>query len=124
MRREPVTPGYSSTEPRLTASVRNKVDSVAILMGWPSLIAALLLSTLGAWLGKPALIWTAVVLIVPVALYLSGSPAYPFVGIVPVLALAIAALTCRKPGKWPGFAGVGVYAIFLAALAYIVINQP
>jgi predicted membrane channel-forming protein YqfA (hemolysin III family) len=63
------------------------VDIVAILMGWPSLIAALLLSATGTWLGKPALVWTAVVLIVPMAFYLSGSPAYPFVGTVPVLAL-------------------------------------
>ena len=93
-------------------------------MGWPSLIAALLLSASGTWLGKPALVWTAVVFIVPVALYLSASPAYPFVGIVPLLALVIAALTCRKPGKWPGIAGVAVYAAFLAALAYIVTNQP
>lgn len=91
-------------------------------MGWPSLIAALLLSASGTWLRKPALIWASVVLIVPVSFYLSGSPAYPFVGIIPVIALVSSALTCRMARKWPSFAGVGVYAMFLAGLAYIVIK--
>ena len=44
MRRGPVTPGWAHAEPRSTASVSNKVDIVAILLGWPGLIAALLLS--------------------------------------------------------------------------------
>jgi hypothetical protein len=100
------------------------VDILAILMGWPALLAALILSVSGAWLGRPVLIWVAVALIAPVALYLSGSPAYPLVGIVPVLALVTSALTCRNPRKWPSAAGVTVYALFLAALAYIVIYQP
>jgi predicted membrane channel-forming protein YqfA (hemolysin III family) len=99
------------------------VDIVAILMGWPSLIAALLLSATGTWLGKPVLVWTAVVLIVPMAFYLSGSPAYPFVGIVPVIALVMSALTCRKPGSWLRFAGIGIYLTFIAALAFVVIFQ-
>jgi predicted membrane channel-forming protein YqfA (hemolysin III family) len=98
------------------------VDIVAILMGWPSLIAALLLSASGTWLGKPALVWASVVLIVPVAFYLSGSPAYPFVGVIPVLALVASALTCRMVHRWPGFVGVGIYAFFLAGLAYLVIE--
>jgi hypothetical protein len=44
MRRGPVAPGWSDAEPRSNASVPDKVDVVAILLGWPSLIAALLLS--------------------------------------------------------------------------------
>lgn len=93
-------------------------------MGWPALIAALLLAASGAWRGKPALIWVGVVLVAPVALYLSGSPAYPFVGAVPVLGLVASALTCRMHRKWPSVSGVIVYALFLASLAYVVINEP
>lgn len=99
------------------------MDIVAILVGWPALLAALLLSASGAWLGKPALIWVSVVLIAPMAIYLSGSPAYPFVGTIPVLGLVASALGCRMHHRWPSAAGVIVYAVFLAYLAYTVIDQ-
>ena len=100
------------------------MDSLAILLGWPSLITALLLAAAGAWFRKPIPIWAGLVLTLPMALYVSGSPAYPFVGIFPVLALAVSALTCRGPGRWPSVGGVAVYAVFLAALAYLVLRQP
>ena len=92
-------------------------------MGWPSLIAALMLASAGTWLRKPAPIWIGLVLILPVALYLSGSPAYPFAGIAPIAALVLAAVTCRLPGRWPSLAGVGVYLVFLLALAYVATDQ-
>ena len=96
------------------------MDIVAILAGWPGLIGALLLATTGTWLRRPALIWAGIVLTLPMALYLAGSPAYRFVGVAPVIALAVAAVSCRAPNRWPAIAGVGAYAVFLAALAYIV----
>lgn len=100
------------------------MDRIAILLGWPSLIAALALAAAGAWYRKPIPIWTGIVLTLPMAFYVSGSPAYPFAGVVPVLALVVSALTCGGRSRWPGFTGVGVYAVFLAALAYLVITQP
>ena len=100
------------------------MDLIAILMGWPALITALVLSAFGAWFGKPALIWVGVVLVAPMAIYLSGSPGYRFVGAIPLLGLVASALSCRMRRKWPSAAGVVVYALFLAYLAYIVINQP
>ncbi len=100
------------------------MDRLALLLGWPSLIAALLLAAAGAWFRSPVPIWVGLVLTLPMAFYVSGSPAYPFVGIFPVLALAASALACRRPSRWPGLAGVAVYAIFLAALACVVVRQP
>jgi hypothetical protein len=96
------------------------VDIVAMLMGWPSLVAALILASAGAWFRKPAAIWVGLVLTLPVAFYVSGSPAYPFVGVAPVAALVMAAVTCRLPSRWPSLAGVGIYTMFLAGLAYLV----
>lgn len=93
-------------------------------MGWPSLIAALLLASAGAWFRKAVPIWLGLVLVLPMALYLSGSPAYPLAGVVPVAALTLAGVTCRLPGRWPSFTGVGVYLAFLLALAYLVTGQP
>lgn len=118
--RAPVIIGHVATEPAAGGRVSLEVDLIAILMGWPSLLAALLLAAAGSRLGRPALIWTGIVLTLPMALYLSGSPRFPLVGIAPVLALTVAALTCRAPNRWPAIAGVSAYAAFLAALAYIV----
>jgi len=91
-------------------------------MGWPSLLAALVLTSAGAWSRKPAAIWVGLVLTLPMAFYVSGSPAYPFIGIAPVIALAAAAVTCRLPNRWPSLAAVGIYAMFLAGLAYLVVE--
>jgi len=100
------------------------MKTIAILMGWPSLVSALLLASAGVWSGKPVLIWIGAILIVPIALYLSASPAYPLVGLIPVGALVAAALTCRRPATWQSLVGVGVYSLFLLVLAAIVIDQP
>jgi len=89
-------------------------------MGWPSLIAALAFASAGTWFRKPPAVWIGLVLMLPMALYVSASPAYPFVGIAPTAGLVLAAVTCRLPSRWPGFTGVGIYLAFLLALAYLV----
>lgn len=99
------------------------MDSVAILLGWPSLGLALLLALIGAKQVKPWLIWLSVALTAPVALYLSASPAYPFIGILPLGALTLAALTCRRHEKWPAQLGIGSFAAFLIALVILVDTQ-
>ena len=100
------------------------MDTIAILLGWPSLVAALLLAAAGTWFRKPAVVWVGVVLTLPMALYVSGSPAYPFAGVFPVLALALSAVTCQAELRWPSYAGVGLYAAFGEALGCVVIGQP
>ena len=83
----------------------------------------MLLSTAGVWSRKPYLVWIGAILIIPIALYLSAAPAYPFVGFVPLVALVVAALTCRKTARWQSWTGISVYSVFLFALAFIVLNQ-
>jgi len=100
------------------------MDVIAILMGWPSLGTALLLSIAGVWSRRIVWIWIAVVLVIPMALYVSATPAYPFVGFIPLIALVVAAMTCRMTSRWPSLAGISVYSVFLLALALIVINEP
>jgi len=100
------------------------MDVIAILLGWPSLGGALLLAAAGVWFRKPVLIWIGVVLVIPMALYLSASPAYPFAGLIPLVALVLAALTCRRTARWQSLTGISVYGVFLAALAFIVITEP
>lgn len=100
------------------------MDAIAILLGWPSLGSALILATAGVWTRKPVLIWIGVILVIPMALYLSASPAYPFAGLIPLAALVVAARTCRKNARWQSLVGISVYGVFLAALAFIVITEP
>jgi hypothetical protein len=104
--------------------VQATMDAIAILMGWPSLGTALLLSIAGVWSRRPVWIWIGVVLAIPMALYVSLSPAYRFIGFIPLIALVVAALTCQKTARWPSLAGISVYTLFVLALAFIVINQP
>lgn len=111
-------------QPMACRTVQSTMDVIAILMGWPSLTGALVLSSVGIWLRKPVLIWFGVVLITPMALYTSLSPAYPFVGIVPFVGLVTSALTCRWPRRWLSVTGVSLYGISLLLLAFIVINEP
>ena len=99
------------------------MDSVAILLGWPSLGLALLLALIGVRRVKPWLIWLSVALTAPVALYLSAAPAYPFIGVLPLCALTLAALTCRRDEKWPAQLGIGSFAAFLIALGILVVTQ-
>lgn len=115
-------PGHVA-EPTFGSVVDTIMDVIAILMGWPSLGSALLLSGAGAWLQKPALVWIGVALTIPMALYLSASPAYPFVGLVPLVALVIAAVTCRTIPRWRSMGAVAVYGAFLLALAFLVVNE-
>jgi len=100
------------------------MDIIAILMGWPSIGAALLFSIAGVRSRRPVLIWIAVVLSLPMALYVSATPRFPLVGFIPLVALVVAALTCHKNARWPGLAGIVIYTACIAALAFIVIVQP
>ncbi len=69
------------------------------------------------------MLWIALVLSAPVALYVSATPLLPFVGIIPMGALVIAARTCRSESRWLAFVSVGIYMACLAALAYLVVTD-
>jgi hypothetical protein len=111
-------------ELRAMISVEYSMENlIGFLLGWPSLGVALLLASLGVWLARPALLWTALMLSAPVALYISGSPAAPLVGVVPMGALVVAARTCQNKPRWPSILSVAVYGACLASLGFIVMNQ-
>jgi hypothetical protein len=95
---------------------------VGLLLGWPSLILGLGLAVAGTWHKRPPFIWSAVVLSAPAAFYVSGSPGVPFIGVVPMAALVIAAWTCRGPSPWPARVSLVLYGACLAALAHVVVT--
>lgn len=87
------------------------------------MIMALVLALAGNLLRRPYLAWVGVVLTLPMGLYLSGSPAYPLSGLIPVSALGIAAGRCRDTQRWQAYTGIVIYALFLVALASLVLNE-
>lgn len=99
------------------------MDWIAVLLGWPSLIAALVLAGIGSLYRRRALLILAAALILPVSLYLSAAPAMPMAGVVPVAALAITAVRCTTAPRWQSAIGVAVYALFLLWLAVIVFAE-
>jgi hypothetical protein len=99
------------------------MDIIAILLGWPSVISALLFSAAGVWLRKSALIWTGVGLSLPMAAYLSAAPAFPFAGLLALLSLVGAALANGRGLRWQSGLGVMIYAGFLFALGYLVFYE-
>lgn len=101
-------------------SWHGSVELIAILLGWPSLICAAGLALYGVWRETSTPVWIAALLCTPMALYISGLPAMPFVGAVPIVALALAAFACRFKTRWLSAFGLGIYYICLVALAYIV----
>lgn len=92
-----------------------------MLLGWPSLIVALGIAVVGVWRRSPSMLWVATVLSLPVALYVSGTPALPLIGVVPVGALIAAGLTCHRQNRMLATLAVGIFAACLGALGFIVI---
>lgn len=94
------------------------------MIGWPSLVSALVLAAVGIWVRKSAFLWVAIALSLPMGLYISATPRFPLVGFLPLAALVVAAFTVRRESRVAGIAGVTVYAVFLAALVQLVLNEP
>ena len=93
---------------------------VPILLGWPSLIGALLLSAGGVRYQKVALVWLALALTLPMSFYLLGATEAQWLGALPIIALLIAAVACHNQWTWLSWGGVAVYGVFVTGLALVV----
>lgn len=92
-----------------------------LLLGWPALLAALVLLACGIARRRAVAVWAALVLSLPVAFYVSASPGAPLLGLVPLLALVLVAVTIRARARWPSRVGALVYAACVAALGIVVL---
>ena len=97
------------------------MDSIAILLGWPSLIAALILAAIGSIYRSPVWLIVATALTLPMSLYLAATPAMPIIGLAPSAALAVTAYRCRTSPRWHSAIGVAIYSGFLFWLALLVV---
>jgi len=93
---------------------------VQIIFGWPAIITSILLSIVGVWLKKPALLVTAGIVCIPFTYYLSGyrTPAV----ILPLFQFGSAYAITRQKNllAWLLILPIVVIAV---VLAYAVLTQ-
>jgi hypothetical protein len=97
---------------------------IPILIGWPALLAAVALSGFGIFNTRPWNLYLAAVLILPISLYLAGTPRLGLWAMLPPLALAAAGFALRK--NRPNVAWGLLFPVlgFYGWLLYIVQIQP
>ena len=67
-----------------------------VLLGWPAVLTAVTLSVLGIYRSRPAYLYAAMVLILPISLYLAGAPRFSLVALFAPLAILIAAKAIKQ----------------------------
>ena len=92
------------------------------ILGWPAIILAIAMGVIGVMRHKPALPIVAAVLLLPITLYLVGSPRIGWMGLLPpALLLGSAAATWKGQSKvaWlcliPVMAVVVWFAVLVAS---------
>ena len=90
--------------------LRNLLEAwPAILFGWPAILVALGLAVSGIVRSKPRRPLIAIILVLPISLYLAGSPRFGWLGIsIPILlsGASIAVHYDRKNVAWIPLASV------------------
>jgi hypothetical protein len=89
---------------------------VPIIFGWPAIITSILLSIVGVWLKKPALLITAGIVCIPFTYYLSGYHASAV--ILPLFQFGSASAITHQKNRivWLLIAPIVIIAILLAGI--------
>ena len=93
-----------------------------VLLGWPAIIAAVLLGAAGIRYSRGSWLVIAAILVTPVSLYLAGTPRFAGLALLAPGLLAGAALAVRgsRVGlAWGLLAAVAGFFVWLAAIAWV-----
>ncbi len=94
------------------------------LLGWPAVLAALALSGFSMFHKRPWNLYTAAILILPISLYLAGTPRFAFVALLAPLALLLAGLAIKRNKINLAIVMVLPVVLFFSWLAMIVLQEP
>jgi hypothetical protein len=95
----------------------------AILFGWPAILAAFAVSAWGIVRGKPWWVLVAAIPILPISLYLAGTPRFGWFGLsIPLLLAGASVAVYFKHNRVAWFL-LAPYAGVFAWLAVLVINE-
>ena len=90
-----------------------------LMLGWPAMIVALILSGIAIHRQKIMLIWISMILLLPVSFYLTGSPGLGMFGLVPIGSLFFSAAAMHYQHRrlpWVGVTGCGLFVVTLLAI--------
>ena len=99
------------------------IDSWAMLLGWPAILCAMGLAAAGIVRGKTWPLVVSIVLVLPVSLYLSGTPRLNWIGILGPALFVLCALAIRRDQKAVAWVSLVSLAIGFGWLAIVVLTQ-
>lgn len=94
-----------------------------ILLGWPAIVVSIALSVMGIVRRRPAWLVVAAIVVVPISLYLAGTPRFRWIGLVFPVLLFGANIAVRRSHLWLAWSLFVPCAGFFGWLAVIVISE-
>ncbi len=94
-----------------------------ILLGWPAILVSLALSVLGIVRGRPAWLVVAAIVVVPISLYLAGTPRFRWIALVFPVLLFGARIAIRRSHLWLAWTLIVPFTGFFGWLAVIVMSE-
>ncbi len=94
-----------------------------VLLGWPALLVALVLSGFGVFRKRPRYLFAAAILILPISLYLAATPRFAFAALLAPLVLLLAGLAIKRNKINLAIVMVLPVVLFFGWLALIVLQQ-
>jgi len=94
-----------------------------ILLGWPAVLVSLALSVLGIVRSKPVWLVVSAVAVLPISLYLAGTPRFSWVGLILPVLLFAASFAVRRSLLWLAWSCVAPVAGFFLWLGVIILTE-
>ncbi len=94
------------------------------MLGWPSLLAALAFSGFGTFNKRPWNLYVAAILILPISLYLAGTPRLGVFALLPPVAFLGAGIAVRLNKPNLAWALIFPVIIFFIWLVFIIQKAP
>ena len=97
--------------------------SPVVLIGWPAILISLVLCVTGIVRAKPRWLVVAAVLIIPVSLYLAGTPRFRWIALVFPMLLIGASIAVGRSHQWLAWTFFVPVAGFFGWLSAIVMSE-
>ncbi len=97
--------------------------SPVILFGWPAILVALALSVMGVVRRRSKWLVVAAIVIIPLSLYLAGTPRFSWIALVFPLLLIGASIAVRRSHLWLAWTLFVPFVGFFGWLAVIVLSE-
>ncbi len=94
-----------------------------ILLGWPAILVSIALSVVGIVRNRPAWLVVAAIIVVPISLYLFGTPRISWIALAFPVLLFGASIAIRRSLPWLAWSLLVPFVGFFGWLAVIVYTE-